>query len=52
MTTNFDLQFSNSFYKDFADIISYIQIELKNTVAAENLIEKVDVEINKRLKKS
>lgn len=50
MTTNFDLQFSNSFYKDFADIISYIQIELKNTVAAENLIEKVDVEINKRLK--
>lgn len=50
MTTDFELQFSNSFYTDFADIISYIQIELKNTVAAENLIEKVDIEINKRLK--
>ena len=50
MATNFDLKFSNSFYLDFSDIISYIQNELKNIVAAENLIEKVDIAINKRLK--
>ena len=50
MATNFDLKFSNSFYDDFSNIISYIQNELGNVIAAENLIEKVDAEINKRLK--
>ena len=49
MTTNFDLRFSDNFYKDFSNIISYIKNELGNTIAAENLIEKVDIEINKRL---
>lgn len=49
MTTNFDLKFSNSFYQDLSSIISYIQNELKNTVAAENLIELIDSEIKKRL---
>ena len=48
MATNFDLKFSNSFYQDFSNIVLYIQNELKNTLAAENLIEKVDIEINKR----
>lgn len=50
MATNFDLKFSNTFYQDFSNIISYIQNELKNVIAAENLIKKVDIEINKRLK--
>lgn len=50
MATNFDLKFSNSFYQDFSSIISYIQNELRNTIAAENLVEKIDTEINKRLK--
>ena len=49
MATNFDLKFSNSFYQEFSDIISYIQYELGNVIAAKNLIEKVDAEINKRL---
>ena len=49
MATNFDLKFSDSFYKDFYNILSYIQNELGNAIAAENLIEKVDEEINKRL---
>lgn len=50
MATNFDLKFSNTFYQDFSNILSYIQNELENIIAAENLIEKVDTEINKRLK--
>ena len=49
MNNNFTLRYSVIFYEDFNKIISYINDELKNKIAANNLINVVEKEINNRL---
>ena len=46
----YKLKYSPSFYNDFNNIIVYIKCELKNVIAADNLINKVEKEILHRLK--
>lgn len=48
MNNNFQLQYSPTFYEDFTKIIFYIRYELKNNIAAHNLINLVETEIIKR----
>ena len=49
MKNNFTLKYSITFYEDFDKIISYIKDELKNVIAANNLINAVEKGINNRL---
>ena len=50
MKNSFELIYSPEFYKDLNVIINYIKYELKNIIAANNLIDKVEKEINNRMK--
>lgn len=49
MNHKFTLKYSITFYEDFEKIILYIQKELKNTIAANNLINEVERAIKNRL---
>lgn len=49
MTNRFEVRYSPTFYNDFERIILYIKYELKNVIAANNLLNKVEKEINHRL---
>jgi len=49
MDNNFKLKYSIKFVKDLYSITSYIRYRLKNSIAANNLINKVELEISKRL---
>ena len=48
MKNNFSLKYSVKFYEEFDEIISYIKDELKNVIAANNLMDTVEREINNR----
>lgn len=50
MTDKYKLKYSIAFYNDFEEIISYIKYELKNEIAAMNLINKVERAIIRRIK--
>lgn len=50
MINEFELKYSPTFYNDFNKIISYIENELENKIATNNLINKVEKEINYRLR--
>lgn len=50
MSNKFELRYSLTFYNDLENIILYIKYELKNEIAANNLLDKVEKEINDRLK--
>ena len=43
------LKVLKTFYNDFERIILYIKYELKNIIASNNLLNKVEKEINNRL---
>ena len=49
MNHKFTLKYSITFYEDFEKIILYIQKELKNTIAANNLINEGERAIKNRL---
>lgn len=49
MKNNFELKYSPEFYNDFYSINFYIKYKLKNSIAAENLLKKVEKEIRRRL---
>ena len=48
MTTNYKIEYLPSFYNDLEKIVEYIAYELKNIYAANNLIDKIELEINRR----
>lgn len=50
MKSKFNLKFSISFYNDLDNITSYIKYKLNNIIAADNLIKKVEKEIENRVK--
>ena len=50
MKNNYTLKYSPEFLNDFNKIITYIKYELKNIIAGDNLISKVEKEIKNRLK--
>ena len=50
MKNNYTLKYSPEFLNDFYKIITYIKQELKNIMAGDNLILKVEKEIKKRQK--
>ena len=45
----YELRFTALFYQDLIDAVNYIEHTLKNPAAADNLIEKTEKEISKRL---
>ena len=49
MNHKFTLKYSITFYEDFEKIILYIQKELKNMIAANNLINEIEQAIDNRL---
>lgn len=49
MNHKFTLKYSITFYEDFEKIILYIQKELKNMIAANNLIDEIEQAIDNRL---
>lgn len=49
MKTNFKIEYSPEFYNDLDSIISYIKYNLKNNIAAENLLNKIERSILNRL---
>lgn len=49
MKNNFKLRYSINFYEQLDIISLYIKNELKNNIAANNLVSKVEKEIIKRL---
>ena len=50
MKNSFQIKYSKAFYKDFDDILFYIQYGLNNKRAAKKMVDKVEKAINKRLK--
>jgi len=50
MIDKYRLKYSIAFYNDFEEIISYIKYELKNEIAAMNLVNKVEKAIMRRIK--
>lgn len=49
MKNKFELKYSTEFYNDFYTINSYIRYKLKNVIASNNLLNKVEKEIKRRL---
>lgn len=49
MSGKYILKAAPSFYKDLNDIISYIGLQLKNPIAAKNLVYEIEKAINIRL---
>ena len=49
MKNKFELKYSTEFYNDFYTINSYIKYKLKNVIASNNLLNKVEKEIKRRL---
>lgn len=45
----FEVRYSSEFFQELDAITSYIKSELKNNIAANNLVKKVENEIGKRL---
>ncbi len=50
MMNDFKIRYSTEFFSELEEIAFYIKSELKNNIAANNLIEKVQTEIGKRSK--
>lgn len=48
MTNKFEVRYSLEFFEELDAIILYIKNELKNNIAANKLVEKVENEIAKR----
>lgn len=49
MNSKFEIEYSPEFYNDLDAIIDYIKNELKNNIAAINLVNKVEKSILNRL---
>jgi len=48
MVKNYKIEYLPSFYNDLEKIVEYIAYELKNVYAANNLVDKIELEINRR----
>lgn len=48
MNNEYEVRYIETFYKDLAKISKYISIQLKNNIAAHNLITDIEKAINKR----
>ena len=51
MGNKFKLKYSQQFYNDLDQIVSYIKYELNNVIAAQNLLNKVEKSIKYRFRK-
>jgi len=49
MNKKYNLKFSYLFYKDLDKILRYIKYKLLNPIAANNLVDEIEKEINDRL---
>lgn len=49
MRNKYGIKYSIEFYEDLEAITSYIKNELKNHMAVDRLVKKVEIEIEKRL---
>ncbi len=50
MTNKFEIRYSSEFFEELDAIAFYIKNELKNKIAANKLVKKVEIEIEKRQK--
>ena len=50
MSNKYKLVYSPTFYDDLDAIISYIKYKLKNFIAADNLLKRIEKEIYNRLR--
>lgn len=48
MTNKFEIRYSSEFFEELEAIVFYIKNELKNYIAANKLLAKVETEIEKR----
>ncbi len=48
MNNEYEVRYIETFYKDLAKISKYISIQLKNNIAAHNLITDIEILCHKR----
>ena len=49
MAKNYKIEYLPSFYNDLEKIVEYIAYELKNVYAANNLVDEIELVINRRV---